>query len=77
MLFRRPDNSAPEGSYDRRTATGAPVNCIQDVDLNKALSVTAANSLFPVHLLCDKRASLIPNIGPVVTFGHELSVGKS
>jgi hypothetical protein len=53
------------------------VNSIQDVDLNKALSVTAANSLFPVHLLCDKRASLIPNIGPVVTFGHELSVGKS
>ena len=53
------------------------VNSIQDVDLNKALSVTAANSLFPVHLLCDKRTSLIPNIGPVVTFGHELNVGKS
>jgi len=49
---------------------------IQDVDLNKALSVTAANSPFP-DLLCDKRASLIPYTGPVVTFGHELSVGKS
>ncbi|WP_156355257.1 hypothetical protein [Pseudomonas endophytica] len=45
--------------------------------MNKALSVTAANSLFPVHLLCDQRTSLIPNIGPVVTFGHELNVGKS
>ncbi|GLX88813.1 hypothetical protein Pfra02_13820 [Pseudomonas fragi] len=67
----------PDGSYNRFVASDRAVNSIQDVDLNKALSVTAANSVFPVHLLCDKRASLIPNIGPVVTFGHELSVGKS
>ncbi|SDS03913.1 protein of unknown function [Pseudomonas asplenii] len=57
-------------------ARGMQVNSIQDVDLNKALSVTVEGSRFHAHLKYEQRVALIQNIDLVVKFDHEFSVGK-
>ncbi|BBP75042.1 MULTISPECIES: DUF4845 domain-containing protein [Pseudomonas] len=57
-------------------ARGMQVNSIQDVDLNKALSVTVENNRFLAHLKYEQRDPLIQNIDLVVKFDHEFSVGK-
>ncbi len=57
-------------------ARGMQVNSIQDVDLNKALSVTLENNRFLAHLKYEQRDPLIQNIDLVVKFDHEFSVGK-
>jgi hypothetical protein len=52
------------------------VNSIQDLDLNKALSVTVENNRFLAHLKYEKREPLIQNIDLVVMFDDTFSVGK-
>ncbi|MGV8920324.1 MAG: DUF4845 domain-containing protein [Pseudomonas sp.] len=55
---------------------GMQVNSIRDLDLEKALSVTAENNQFLAHLKYEKREPLIENIDLVVKFDHEFSVAK-
>ncbi|MDE1167999.1 MAG: DUF4845 domain-containing protein [Pseudomonas sp.] len=55
---------------------GMQVNNIQDVDLNKALSVTLEDNVFLAHLKYEEREPLIQNIDLVVKFDHEFSVRK-
>ena len=52
------------------------VNSIQDLDLNKALSVTVENNRFVAHLKYEKREPLIQNLDLVVMFDDTFSVGK-
>lgn len=55
---------------------GMQVNSIQDLDLNKVLSVTLENNRFLAHLKYEQRDPLIQNIDLVVKFDHEFSVAK-
>jgi hypothetical protein len=55
---------------------GMQVNSIQDVDLNKALSVRVEDNVFLAHLKYEEREPLIQNIDLVVKFDHEFSVRK-
>lgn len=52
------------------------VNSIRDVDLNKALKVTAANNKFDAHLQYEQREPLILNMDVVLKFDRQFSVGK-
>jgi hypothetical protein len=57
-------------------AKGLQVNGIQDVDLKKALNVTAQDNKILAHLQYEQREPLIQNIDLVVKFDQEFSVGK-
>ncbi|WP_268797653.1 DUF4845 domain-containing protein [Pseudomonas huanghezhanensis] len=64
------------GAFYDYVGKGMQINNIRDLDLNKALSVTAENNGFLAHLKYEKREPLIQNIDLVVKFDHEFSVGK-
>ncbi|HEY0287721.1 MAG TPA: DUF4845 domain-containing protein [Pseudomonas sp.] len=64
------------GDFYAYVSKGMQVNNIRDLDLNKALSITAENNRFLAHLKYEKREPLIQNIDLVVKFDHEFSVGK-
>ncbi|MDD2054531.1 DUF4845 domain-containing protein [Pseudomonas putida] len=57
-------------------ARGMKLNNIQDVDLNKALSVTLENNRFLAHLSYEAREPLIKNIDLLVKFDQDFSVVK-
>lgn len=64
------------GEFYGHVSRAMQVNNIQDLDLNKVLSVTEAGKAFKAHLKYEKRESLIQNLDVVVKFDREFSVVK-
>ncbi|MDB6048911.1 MAG: hypothetical protein JWR17_1657 [Pseudomonas sp.] len=62
--------------FYEHVSKGMQVNSIRDVDLNKALSVTAESNRFLAHLKYEEREPLIQNIDLVMKFDQEFSVAK-
>ncbi|QKZ06541.1 MULTISPECIES: DUF4845 domain-containing protein [Pseudomonas] len=55
---------------------GMQVNNINDLDLDKALTVTLDDDVFAAHLQYEQREPLVGNLDLVVKFDHEFSVRK-
>ncbi|KNC14574.1 DUF4845 domain-containing protein [Pseudomonas sp. RIT-PI-a] len=64
------------GEFYGHVSRAMQVNNIQDLDLNKVLSVTDAGNVFQAHLKYEKREPLIQNLDVVVKFDRQFSVVK-
>jgi hypothetical protein len=64
------------GEFYGYVSRAMQVNNIQDLDLNKVLSITETGNRFQAHLNYEKREPLIRNLDIVVKFDREFSVVK-